>query len=279
MAEKHDLSIIIRTLNEELSILKCLEALNNQTQFPHEVIIIDNKSTDETKNLVLKAIAEKRFQNLNLKIIDNDIRGYSSGLNIGAKSVKTKYIAYLSADCIISTDWIKNLMNIITKNNFAAVSAGKVIYPQNEIHNVINKNEKLLISNEKYTLTKNISNSQVIYDLEILKQFLPFYPEVGGEDTVMSMKLIKHGYKLAKINNVSVLHNKYSGWNAYKHKLLNNGKIIRFFLTNYPTKPRTYLNGYFWAMADFYYGFRHFKKNYFKAGIYKLYYTSKGFIK
>src|SRR3989339_818990 len=58
MQEK--LSIIIPTLNEKKNIKNCLTSLLNQTEKPYEIIIVDNGSTDNTKEIAKKL--EKKFE-------------------------------------------------------------------------------------------------------------------------------------------------------------------------------------------------------------------------
>ena len=47
LAEKPLVSIIIRTYNEERWIGFCLEAISRQTYTNYEIILVDNKSTDQ----------------------------------------------------------------------------------------------------------------------------------------------------------------------------------------------------------------------------------------
>lgn len=48
------ISVIIPTKNSEQTIEKCLQSIKNQTYQNIEIIVVDNDSTDDTKNIALK---------------------------------------------------------------------------------------------------------------------------------------------------------------------------------------------------------------------------------
>ena len=110
-----DISIIIRTKNEERWIGHCLLAIFQQTYKSFEVILVDNESNDYTLNIA------KRF---NLKKIINIKKFYpGKALNEGIRSSSGKFIVCLSAHCIPKNEfWLENLKkNFDTHDNIAGV--------------------------------------------------------------------------------------------------------------------------------------------------------------
>lgn len=91
-------SVIITTKNEERHIENCLRAVKAQnfSQGDIEIIVVDNKSTDRTKEISLK--------------YTNNVFDFgperSAQRNFGVDKAKGKYILYLDADMIISADVI-----------------------------------------------------------------------------------------------------------------------------------------------------------------------------
>ena len=51
-------SIIIPAWNEEERIVDCLDNATRQTVMPHEVLVVDNRSTDRTVEIVEQYIAD-----------------------------------------------------------------------------------------------------------------------------------------------------------------------------------------------------------------------------
>ena len=98
-----DISIIIRTKNEERWIGHCLKSVFSQEIDNFEVIIVDNNSSDNTL-----AIA-KRYPVKTVVNIDKFAPG--KAINDGIRASSGKFIVCLSAHCIPKrTDWLLNLL-------------------------------------------------------------------------------------------------------------------------------------------------------------------------
>ena len=85
---KPNISIIIRTKNEEQWIPYCLEAVLNQNYKNREIIIVDDNSQDNTLD-ILKSFPVKIFH------YDGDYLPGKS-LNFGVSKAKGKFIVFLS---------------------------------------------------------------------------------------------------------------------------------------------------------------------------------------
>lgn len=89
------ISIVIPTRNEEKIIEKILSTLKSTTTIPHELIVCDGNSTDNTA-----AIAQKYADKL---VIQDKQRPKTigTGRNQGAEAASGEYIVFLDADCTI----------------------------------------------------------------------------------------------------------------------------------------------------------------------------------
>ena len=105
-----DISVIVPTYNSSLFISKTLKSIINQTLKPYEVIIIDDGSTDNTKEKILSIISQNK--NINIKLISGLHAGPGSARNIGIKSAKSKWIAFLDSDDL----WFKEKLKIVSKS-------------------------------------------------------------------------------------------------------------------------------------------------------------------
>ncbi len=103
-------SIVIPTLNEELFLPKLLKDLTKQRNRNFEVIVVDSRSTDKTRDKV------KDFT----KVLDISIyeakSNVSQGRNIGASKAKGDYLVFLDADAQINSGFIQTLTKAVTKN-------------------------------------------------------------------------------------------------------------------------------------------------------------------
>ena len=100
-------TIIIRSKNESKWISSCLKSVKSQNYEKNKVqiILLDNNSTDKTKNIAKK---------YHVKIVDYKPRKYFPGaaLNKAVKIAKNEIMVFLSAHCIpTNNNWLRNLIN------------------------------------------------------------------------------------------------------------------------------------------------------------------------
>lgn len=97
-------SVIIPTLNEEKNIERCLVSIFNQSYSKEnlEVIVVDDKSSDNTLEIV------KKFP---VKIIISGAHHAEISKMIGFKAAKGEFAIYLDADVeLIGKDWFEKML-------------------------------------------------------------------------------------------------------------------------------------------------------------------------
>jgi glycosyltransferase involved in cell wall biosynthesis len=111
--EKTKISVIIPAYNTAKYIDKCLESVINQTYENLEIIIVEDCSTDNTKEVL------KKYENKdNIKIVYNEVNsGLSYSRNNGLAVATGEYIGYIDSDDFISLNYYESLMNAIIKNH------------------------------------------------------------------------------------------------------------------------------------------------------------------
>ena len=89
-----DISVIVTCYNREATIKECLNSIHNQTFKNFEVIVVDDGSTDSSKNII-KEFCQKdnRF-----KLIESTHVGFPLAKNIGLDQAKGDYIIFLDSD-------------------------------------------------------------------------------------------------------------------------------------------------------------------------------------
>jgi glycosyltransferase involved in cell wall biosynthesis len=104
-----DISIIIPTLNRANLLKETLDSIMTQS-FPSnrfEVIVIDNGSTDNTKQVV-NAFQEKI---INLKYIYDDRPGLHIGRNLGALVARAEILVFADDDIEAFPDWLSTIFD------------------------------------------------------------------------------------------------------------------------------------------------------------------------
>jgi len=106
-------SVIITTKNEEKHIENCLRSVKEQSFIEEdiEIIVVDNRSTDKTKEIALKYT--KNVFDLGPE--------RSAQRNFGIKRAEGKYVLYLDADMILSKNVISECIEKSEKDDLAGL--------------------------------------------------------------------------------------------------------------------------------------------------------------
>ncbi len=110
------LSVVIAAYNAAVTIGKQLEALASQRwSEPWEVIVVNNRSTDETV-----AVVERFISRLSgLRIIDAPERpGAAYAINVGVKAARGEAIVFCDADDIVADGWIRAMGEALARHAF-----------------------------------------------------------------------------------------------------------------------------------------------------------------
>ena len=209
-------SIIIITHNQAAYTKICIDSIIEKTKYPnYEIIIVDNASTDGTKQYLQSL---KRVDGI--ECIYNKINlGYAKSYNMGINASNGQYLVLLNNNTVITEGWLSGLIRNIEIDDKIGM-----IYPatnsQNKESDInyidLNDMEKFA---KKYTEThfgerfevNSISMFCVMLKKDIIEE-VGFFDESGierFEDNYIK-KLKSSGYKIARCNDVFI------------HQFLNN---------------------------------------------------------
>lgn len=110
------ISVIIPTYNEGKYIGGCLNSLSKQVFSGFEVIVVDDGSTDMTRDVISKLKIKNPpagRAGYKLKIIKQDHKGAGAARNLGAKSAKGDILIFVDADMIFEKHFITKLVKPI----------------------------------------------------------------------------------------------------------------------------------------------------------------------
>ncbi|MBD2438336.1 glycosyltransferase family 2 protein [Nostoc sp. FACHB-110] len=123
------ISAIICTHNRDTYLGAAIDSLLAQDfAADFEVIVVDNNSSDSTREVV-----EQRACNPRLKYIFEPTTGLSVARNTGAKAASAEILAYLDDDAVASDRWLQVLYSAYQNNPKLAIAGGKVtlLWPPN----------------------------------------------------------------------------------------------------------------------------------------------------
>jgi len=118
-------SVIVAARNEENNILDCLTSLDNLI-YPDgkiQIIIVDDKSTDNTGKFIEKFISEKsKFLQVTTQKNIGELKGKTLAIANGIDQATGEIIMTTDADCIVSPTWAKTIASYYISDDVAIVN-------------------------------------------------------------------------------------------------------------------------------------------------------------
>lgn len=107
-------SVIIPAYNAEKYIKKCLDSIINQVYKNLEIIIIDDASTDSTKEIIsMYAKNDNRI----IPFYQSTNKGVSAARNVGLKAATGEYIVFVDSDDYLTKEAIRRMVDLSLKYN------------------------------------------------------------------------------------------------------------------------------------------------------------------
>ena len=131
-------SILIPALNEENNIEKCVTSLINQEHKNLEIIVVNDRSTDQTEEIVKKLCQQdKRVQLITMDHCPEGWSGKNHALTHGVKQAKGKYLVFTDADTFHYPTCIKTAVSYTENNQVDLLSINPHLVTKSFWENVI----------------------------------------------------------------------------------------------------------------------------------------------
>jgi GT2 family glycosyltransferase len=224
---KKKIAVVIVTFNGEIWIKKNLNSLF-KTNYPIEIIIVDNASTDETIPIIKEYNAIELIQNKNNL-------GFGKANNIGIDLALKKgadAIFLLNQDTWIFENTISNLAEVLFQNpNLGIVSpihysAEESILDENfnTYYNRFNKEE----DSESLRIVPFVNAAAWLVSKECLSKTGYFDPIFNhyGEDRNYCERVKYHGFKIGVAKKAAICHDRIVKLNSNKIELQSKYLVL-----------------------------------------------------
>ena len=213
-----EISVIMSVYNGEKFVRKCIESILNQTFTRFEFIIIDDGSTDNTKNIIKEY--EKKDERIIL--IENETnQGLTKNLNKALSIAKGEYIARMDADDISTKDRLQTEYEYLKKHKEITVVSciGQYIDENDNLEEVKympESNEEIVAMMHK---VNPILHPGVMFrkkKIEEIGNYDERYKVV--QDYNLWFRCMKEGYKFYNIQKILLYFRRDKSYNKRKSK-------------------------------------------------------------
>lgn len=144
------LSVIIPNYNKGIYIEETINSVLQQTFLPQEIIIVDDASTDCSKQTIINY--SKKYPSLIKAIFLKKNQGVQSARNIGVDSATSEYITFIDSDDFYQNkNKLENEMKLAANNK--VVYSWYCFYDQNKSNiNYISRNKRSFLFFKRNTL-------------------------------------------------------------------------------------------------------------------------------
>lgn len=202
MADIPLVAVVVPVFNGRKTIEACLDSLLTQ-DYPREmleIVVVDNASTDGTAQVL------ERYQD-RIRLLWEQTKGPSAARNKGVREASSEVIAFIDADCIADTAWLRNLVEPL-RSQSVGISGGAILSrrPCNRIEifgEKIHDHQKAIeVYKPSYAISMNwASRRSVLLEAGLFNEAFQ-----RCEDVSLSMRIDQLGYELVYQPSAIIYH-------------------------------------------------------------------------
>lgn len=189
-------TVAIPSYNSDKFIIYTIRSVLKQTKKIDQIVVVDNKSTDNTVQMVQKIINENPNRNIQLMINKPNL-GYQHNWNKCLENATSEYVLILHADDILKPDTIEKQINFFKNHPECALVGGQEDFI-NEKGKIVRyakrKENKIYQNGQIYEFVSETGSyipcSSVMFNMEKIKQVGFFDTDVLATDELFWSKIL-----------------------------------------------------------------------------------------
>ncbi len=212
-------SIIIVNYNAQPYLERCLALIAKNTALPHEVIVVDNHSTDQSVPFLVKQAKQ------GLRVIFNpENRGFAAACNQGIKAASGQFLVTMNPDVFVPPQWLSRLTWHLNANPRCLMVGpkGRGIGGR-QAAGLLNYSRKLEAADRKFARlyhrqsepAKFLIGCLVLFDRRLIQE-IGYFDEnlpLGADDFDLALRIRQHGYELRIAKDLLIEHTVHASFN------------------------------------------------------------------
>ena len=198
------ISVIVPVYNVEEYLEECLESIQKQTYSNIEVILVNDGSTDRSKE-ICEQYCEKDSR---FKLVNQENKGLSGARNRGMLESKGEFISFVDSDDVLKEDMLEQLIKQMTSEDIDIVECWYTNEKQ-ELELSTPKNVKIIFQGNMKEAIVSLCKDNIVRLNAVAKLFrrqaivnFPFLEGLFYEDVYGGIGILKHIRKMVKINYI-----------------------------------------------------------------------------
>lgn len=251
--KKGMISVIVPVYNVEDYLGECLESILNQSYKNLEIIIVNDGSTDNSKEVIL----EYKRNYPNISVIDQQNKGLSEARNTGLRNAKGEYISFIDSDDKIAWDTYEKCIDRFNKYNVDVVQFGMLLFDERKKEeDIVVGCEESVLGHEHFKyIVNNYINSWAYFSAcchvykrnSLIEDELYFVPKLISEDMDFWIRIIMKNPKISVINKAFYMYRQRSGSISKTKKSIRDVESNNYIINTY----LSYMNEYTYLEEEF----------------------------
>jgi glycosyltransferase involved in cell wall biosynthesis len=193
----------------------CLTALQKQTYRAHEIIVVDDGSTDQTAEVA---------QRFGVHVLRQEHQGPATARNLGVQHAQGDIVLFTDADCEPEPDWIDQMVRPLADPEIQGVKGS---YRTRQLQVVARlaqcEFEERYQRLERCVTIDFVDSHAAAFRVATLREvggYDPAFPQANNEDVDLSYRLASAGHKLIFNRKAAVSHqHPATGWDYIRLKV------------------------------------------------------------
>ncbi len=243
---EHKVSIIVPVYNAEKYIEETVRSVKAQTYENWELLLVEDGSTDNTARVMADML--KKEPDERIRILPKENGGAARARNYGLSHATGRYIAYIDADDLWSSDKLEKQLAFMGEKSAAFCFTGYEFADENGkgTGKVVKVPETL--SYKQALQNTTIFTSTVIFDTQKIPKENLEMPIIKSEDTALWFKVLRTGITAYGLDENLVRYRRVGG-SLSSNKLEALRRIWNLYRkAEHLSIPYSIYNFFFWAI-------------------------------
>lgn len=220
LPEYPKVSVVVCAYNAERTIAPCLTSLEKLSYPNYEVIVVNDGSTDLTREIA------ERYDSI--RLINQENKGLSAARNVGIAAATGEIVAFTDSDCVADPDWLTYLVATFLRSGRPAVGGPNLPPPEDSlVPSAVAVSPggptHVLLNDE---VAEHIPGCNMAFRKSALEEINSFDPvfRAAGDDVDLCWRLQNQGYQIGFSPTALVWHFRRNTVKAYLNQQRGYGK-------------------------------------------------------